>query len=155
MRRLLLLMLAIFVLLILPQAVRQEGTVVQPHEDLINRRIYAYRGWQSSGFRINQGDWVQIQAEGTWLYTPDEHHGPEGHAVFPAPDFYPLPHVPGGVLIGRIGEMGPPLLISRGTNFSAETHGILYLRINDDILSDNDGWVSVQIDVTTAVANGE
>ena len=28
----------------------------------------------------------------------------------------------------------------------AQEHGILFLRINDDILTDNDGWVAVQID---------
>ena len=83
--------------------VRQE-TLAQP-------RVFAYRGWQSIGVQLNEGDFVTIRARGEWLYTPGEYHGPEGHARFPAPSFYPLSNpggyerthaVPGGVLIGRM-----------------------------------------------------
>lgn len=128
--------------------VRQE-TLTQP-------RIFAYRGWQSMGVQLEKDDSVTIRARGTWLYTPGEYHGPEGHARYPAPSFYPLPHVermgpgvPGGVLIGRIGENGAPFLVGRGTRVQAAERGKLYLRINDDILSDNEGWVEVQVRVET------
>ena len=148
MGRLLLLGLALFLLLMLPGAVRRELTVAQFHTDFTDKRIYAYRDWQSTGVRIDQGDWLQVEATGEWLYTPDEYHGAEGHAVFRAPSFYPLPQTAGGTLIGRIGEIGRPFLVGKGADLRAQEHGILYLRINDDILSDNDGWVAVQIDVT-------
>ncbi len=47
------------------------------------------------------------------------------------------PHsVPGGVLIGRIGEDGPPFR-GRGTTVRAEKQGALYLRVNDE-LTDNE-----------------
>ena len=54
----------------------------------------------------------------------------------------------GGALIGRIGETGGRFVVGERLNMQATQHGILYLRINDDILSDNDGWVAVRIDVT-------
>jgi hypothetical protein len=118
-------------------------------EALHGPRIYAYRSWQSLGIFVKQGDRIDIQAQGTWLYTPDEYHGPEGHARYPAPAFYPLSGVPGGVLIGRIGETGQPFLVGRHTTWVAERDGLLYLRINDDLLGDNEGSVAVAVTVTS------
>ncbi|MDY7079198.1 MAG: hypothetical protein SXV54_19970 [Chloroflexota bacterium] len=116
-------------------------------ESLTGPRIFAYRGWQSVGTRVREGDQVRILAEGTWLYTPGEYHGPEGHRRYSSPVFYPLPNVPGGALIGRIGEDGQPFYVGKRTHWWASESGILYLRIDDDILSDNDGWVSVEVTV--------
>jgi hypothetical protein len=122
---------------------------VTRQEDLSQPRVFAYRGWQSVGTRVNEGDEVRIEAYGEWLYTPGEMHGPEGHARYPAPTFYPIPNVPGGVLIGRIGETGQPFVVGRGTVVQARQTGTLYLRINDDLLGDNWGWVAVDVDVTS------
>lgn len=113
-------------------------------------RIYAYRGWQSVGVQVHPGDWVYLRARGTWLYTPDEYHGPEGHRRYSAPSFYPIPGIPGGALIGRIGDTAEPFVVGRGGGYRAEESGLLYLRINDDILSDNEGYVNVEISVTQA-----
>jgi hypothetical protein len=57
--------------------------------------------------------------------------------------------VPGGLLIGRIGQNGAPFWVGKGTTVQAQEAGDLYLRINDDILSDNDGWVETQVWVET------
>ena len=119
------------------------------HEVLMNPRIYAYRGWQSVGVQVYAGDMVYLRAQGTWLYTPDEYHGPEGHARYPAPSFYPIPGVPGGILIGRIGELGQPFVVGRGGAYPVREPGLLYLRINDDILSDNEGYVGVEVSVVS------
>ncbi|HUM37662.1 MAG TPA: hypothetical protein PLQ85_12395 [Anaerolineae bacterium] len=120
--------------------VRQE-TLAQP-------RIYAYRDWQSTGLMLHTGDRVYIRARGTWLYTPGEYHGPEGHAKYRAPNTYPIPAIPGGILLGRIGDAGQPFAVGRGRTVVADREGLLYLRINDDILSDNAGYVEVEITVT-------
>jgi hypothetical protein len=122
-------------------------------EDMSAPKIYAYRDWQTVGIQLEGGDIVHIRARGTWLYTPDEHHGPEGHADHPAPDTYPIGgySVPGGVLLGRIGEDGPPFIVSRGRTVTADKAGALYFRINDDILSDNEGYVTVELEVETPV----
>ncbi|MDE0199702.1 MAG: hypothetical protein OXK78_15970 [Caldilineaceae bacterium] len=148
MRKLLLLAGAVAVLVTLVKAAPRALTVSQRHGDLIAKQIYAYRDWQSTGVRIDQGDRIQIEAEGEWLYTPDEYHGPAGHPRFPAPSFYPVATGSGGALIGRIGDTGGRFVVGERLNMQATQHGILYLRINDDILSDNDGWVAVRIDVT-------
>ncbi len=148
MRRLLLLVGAVLLLAMLQGTVRRGLAVSRFHSELIEKRVYAYRDWQSTGVRVNQGDLVEIEASGEWLYTPEEYHGPEGHAVFVAPGFYPVAGAAGGALLGRIGEAGQLFNVGAGATFQAWEHGILYLRINDDILSDNDGWVSAQVDVT-------
>ena len=119
-------------------------------DDLSQPRIYAYRDWQSVGVQLSPGDVVRLRAAGTWLYTPGEYHGPEGHHKYRAPDTYPINGVAGGVLLGRIGEDGPPFIVGRGKTFVADREGFLYLRINDDILSDNEGYVAVEIEVTPA-----
>jgi hypothetical protein len=117
-------------------------------EWLARPRIFAYRDWQSVGVRVNPGDMLHIRAEGTWSYTPGEYHGPAGHPRYGAPGFYPLPHVPGGALIGRIGEEGEPFYVGKGVNWPVTRSGTLYLRIDDDILSDNEGWVTVEVAVS-------
>ena len=148
MRKILLLAGAVAVLVTLAQTAQRTLSVSRAHSDLIAKQIYAYRDWQSTGVRIDQGDRVEIEAQGEWLYTPGEFHGPAGHPIFPAPRFYPISSGAGGALIGRIGENGPRFVVGERVTMQAREHGILYLRINDDILSDNDGWVAVHIDVT-------
>ena len=147
MRKLLTLAGAAAVLIALMQSAPQALTVSQHHSDLLAKRIYAYRDWQSTGIRIDSGDRLKITASGQWLYTPNEFHGPAGHPRFPAARFYPISRGAGGALIGRIGTSGSGFVVGDAVNMQTQEHGILYLRINDDILSDNDGWVAVQIDV--------
>ena len=123
------------------------------HSMLDDIRIYAYRDWQSTGLRIQQGDLLTLEAEGTWLYTPGEYNGPEGHRRYRAPSFYPLPSVPGGALIGRIGEDGDLRYVGDRAQWRAQSGGLLYLRIDDDILSDNEGFVTVNVQIHSAQAD--
>ena len=116
-------------------------------ESLLERKIYAYRDWQSVGLRVHPDEIVHIRASGTWLYTPGEYHGPDGHPRFPAPAYYPLARAPGGVLLARVGEHGKPIHIGKRSNIRPNSFGLLYFRINDDILGDNDGYVVVEIEV--------
>ena len=117
-------------------------------ESLTSPRIFAYRDWQSVGVRVQEGDTLQIRAKGIWLYTPGEYHGPEGHARYRAPGFYPLPGVRGGALIARIGEDGKPFYVGGRSTHWVDKVGTLYLRIDDDILGDNEGYVTVEVTVT-------
>jgi hypothetical protein len=120
----------------------------QKAESLSNPRIYAYKDWQSIGIQVNLGDRVDIRAEGTWLYTPGEYHGPEGHRFYRAPNTYPINAAAGGILLGRIGEDGPIFIVGKGRTLFVDRSGLLYFRINDDILSDNEGYVSLEVSVT-------
>ncbi len=126
----------------------------QNQEALIVNRIYAYRGWQSTGIQLRQDDWFTVRAQGTWLYSPYAGpNGPEGHRRFLAPGFYPLPGVGGGSLIGRVGEDGPAFYVGRGMSGRVERNGLLYLRIDDDLLGDNIGNVTIQVTVTSPTPN--
>jgi hypothetical protein len=37
-------------------------------------------------------------------------------------------------------------VIGKAAELQAQEHGILFLRINNDILTDDDGWGAVQVD---------
>jgi len=115
--------------------------------DLREQRIYAYQNWQSTGVYLHPGDVFTVRASGEWSYTPGEFNGPGGHRRYRAPDFYPLPNVRGGCLIGRIGEEGKVFFVGDRLSRPAGAQGLLYLRIDDDILSDNVGWMVVEVTV--------
>jgi hypothetical protein len=116
-------------------------------ETMAQTQIYAYRGWQSTGVRLEAGEEASIRAEGLWLYTPGEWHGANGHSRYPAPSWYPITNAPGGVLVGRVGESGDPQQLGDYGRVYAWEGGMLYLRINDDILSDNQGSLFISIEV--------
>jgi hypothetical protein len=114
--------------------------------DLLTHAVYAYRQWQSTGVTLNAGDLFTIRAEGEWEYSPFVgFHSARGGR--PAPSYYPLPQVPGGALIGRIGEAGNPFYVGPRLTNSASSAGLLYLRINDDLLGDNAGQLKLEIRV--------
>ena len=142
-------LLTLFAFIGLIGVVTGETVAPVPQKSLAVPRIFAYRAWQSVGVRVREGDELRIRARGSWMYTPGEYHGPEGHARYSAPAFYPLPGVPGGALIGRVGENGEPFLVGRGGVWWMRESGLLYLRIDDDILSDNDGAVTVEVTVVS------
>jgi hypothetical protein len=111
--------------------------------------VYAYRQWQSTGLYLETGDQVRLTASGQWSYSPVVGlHGPEG--ALPAPDYYPLPRVRGGALLARLGEAGNVFYVGPGLTFQAHDSGFLYLRINDDLLGDNMGKLTLKIEVEPA-----
>ena len=119
-------------------------------ETMAHTQIYAYRGWQSTGIRLAANESVEIKASGEWLYTPGEWHGANGHKRYPAPSFYPLSDVPGGVLLARVGDDGSPQWIGERGTIWANEGGMLYFRINDDLLGDNQGSLELSIEVIPA-----
>ena len=150
MRRLILLIiLPLLALCVLTGMVRSgaRGTIQQA--DLAEKRVYAYRDWQSVGVILHSGDRFTIKAKGEWMYTPiGGYNGPEGHKIYWAPSFYPLPGpITGGCLVGRIGEGGQPFYVGRYYVSTTVSDGTLYLRINDDLLGDNQGFLTVVVTV--------
>ena len=121
------------------------------HSGAEEQRVYAYRGWQSTGLTVFAGDLLNIEAEGEWMYSPEAGmNGPRGHPAFSSPAYYPVPG-PGGSLIGKIGEFGQPFYVGGYVNHLSTVggqaqSGMVYLRINDDLLGDNRGYVTVRID---------
>jgi len=147
-RTVLLMVLALGALMAFGGLVASADWGPQSHESLLVNRVYAYRGWQSTGVQLHKGDRYALRADGIWLYSPYAGpNGPEGHRRYLSPNFYPLPGVGGGSLIGRIGEEGRPFYVGRGLWSQAETNGLLYLRIDDDLLGDNVGSVTINVTV--------
>ncbi len=115
----------------------------------LSHTVYAYRQWQSTGVKLNAGDRFVIRAKGQWTYSPEVGlHGPGGG--LPAPPNYPYPYASGGALLGRVGESGEAFYVGSRSFGYAEAPGLLYLRINDDLLGDNKGQLSLDIQVTPA-----
>ena len=111
--------------------------------------VYSYRQWQSAGVWLEAGDRVQIRASGQWQYSPAvKPHGPEGGWI--APGYYPVPGALGGALLGRIGENGAPFFVGRRATAYAEKAGMLFFRINDDLLGDNQGKLEITLEVQPA-----
>jgi hypothetical protein len=133
-----LLALGVLVVSMRPEAQRREISRIN--------RVYAYRSWQSTAVYLALGERYSIRARGSWLYSPwAGPNGPGGQRRFRAPAYYPLPNVPGGALIGRIGQKGQPFYVGERMAGRADEHGVLYLRIDDDRLGDNQGWLAVEV----------
>jgi hypothetical protein len=103
--------------------------------------------WTPTGIRVNQGDRLQIQASGQITLQPNN---PKDVAIPPgsliqrfAPNS-PMPKVLAGALIGRI-DGGQPFGIGNLSSIVAPASGMLYLGVNDDVVSDNTGQFNVTI----------
>jgi hypothetical protein len=121
------------------------------HAGLMTQTIQAYRQWQSTGIKLEAGDYVTVRASGEWQYSPLVGlHGPAGG--LPAVSSYPMPSARGGALLGRIGESGERFYVGPRYTGHVRAPGMLYLRINDDLLGDNQGKLDVTIDVIRATA---
>lgn len=151
--------LGVLVWVVLAPAVLCAATLVlrpqewRPHTQDEQRTItiYAYRQWQSTGIDLEPGDQVRISASGEWQYSPYVgRHGPEGGGKPVTVATYPMQGVDGGVLLGRIGETGQEFYVGRGTTWYVDAPGRLMLRINDDLLGDNVGQLTIQVGVTPA-----
>ncbi|MGQ0604492.1 MAG: hypothetical protein ACT4QE_22660 [Anaerolineales bacterium] len=126
---------------------RPETWAPSPHGRLSPNRVYAYRQWQSAGVDVEKGDVITLRATGEWQYSPFVGlHGPEGGGRPVTVPTYPMSGADGGVLLGRIGE-GTPFYVGRGATMVVQEAGRLYFRINDDLLGDNKGQLTVTIEV--------
>lgn len=132
------------------------GWVLRPGEwrpvrrsDQLAYTIFAYRQWQSTGLKLEAGDRYTLRVTGEWQYSPVVGlHGPTGG--MPSVASYPLPGWPGGSLLGRVGETGEPFYVGAKFSGFVQAPGLLYLRINDDLLGDNQGEMRVTVEVVRA-----
>lgn len=125
-----------------------------PQQALTSYKVAAYRDWQSASLFLESGDRYHITAVGEWQYSPIiKLHGPRGNpmATFDyssrafVPPSYPSQMDPGGALLGRVGETGTPFYVGDETWGAAAQPGLLYFRINDDLLGDNVGYLTLSI----------
>ena len=103
--------------------------------------------WTPTGIRVNQGDRLQFKSSGEIQLRPANFNDKATVAGSlsgrTAPNS-PIPSALAGALIGRI-DSGQPWGIGNQTTIIAPASGLLYLGINDDVLTDNSGQFSVTI----------
>jgi len=105
--------------------------------------VAANQAWTDTGITVNAGDKVVFQASGEITYgrspgqtaTPDG--GPDRRAQ------YPVPSVPVGALIGRVGNSAPFGIGTQSQPLPMPASGRLMLGINDNELADNGGAYTV------------
>jgi len=113
--------------------------------------IDSTKEWVNTGIEITKGEVIEMSAEGRFVWKREgrELCGPDGADVYTRSANKPLPDASTGALIARIGtDTKEPFLIGSKKTFVAPTSGKLYIGINDDKMSDNDGeyrvWVKKQ-----------
>ena len=114
-------------------------------------RSYVVSGthdWTDTGIIIKEGDLFEITAEGmiAWKREGREKCNPDGALTYTRRGNRPLLEIPTGALIARIGvDPKESFLVGSGRKIIAYKSGKLYLGINDDNTSDNDGEFRVWI----------
>jgi hypothetical protein len=103
--------------------------------------------WTNTGFNVSRGQFLRFEPSGEIrLSTNGEDIGrPAGALSARHADRAPIPSIPVGALIGRIGN-GQPFSIGDTTNaFDMPDNGRLFLGVNDDHVQDNSGNYVVRV----------
>jgi hypothetical protein len=103
--------------------------------------------WTNTGFTVSRGQMLRFEPSGEirLSFNGDDVARPAGALSFRFADKAPIPTVPAGALIGRIGN-GQPFPIGDTTQgFDMPDTGRLFLGINDDHVADNSGNFVVRV----------
>jgi len=107
------------------------------------RRVPGNTRWLDTGLDVRQGERFTLQTSGTvFLLGNEMEAAPAGVSDGSRAGGAPMPDLPLGALIGRVGN-GRPFGIGDQTSISMPAIGRLYLGINDDNPSDNQGEFTV------------
>jgi hypothetical protein len=109
-------------------------------------RVSARQSWVDTGITVRQGQNVRFQTVGQVQLSTDpaDVATSAGRSERPAMNA-PMPSVPAGALIGRIGPTGEAFAIGNLATVAMPGTGRLYLAVNDDELSDNAGGYEVTL----------
>lgn len=105
--------------------------------------------WTDTGITVRAGDRLRVQADGTVTLSnnTDDVADIAGARSGRRAANAPLPQMPAGGLIARIGDSEPFFVGDRNRLERAATSGRLFLGVNDDHLPDNRGEFRVTISV--------
>lgn len=112
--------------------------------------VAAKRDWTSTGLIVKRGDRVTINASGTVTLDSggERTSGPEGIETSDARKL--LPDQPTGALIAVIGADNDEFIfVGRTAEFIATRDGLLFLSVNEGVLSDNTGSYKAVIEIET------
>ena len=107
--------------------------------------IPANQQWTETDVIVRDGETLELRVTGDIEYAPNARVSAAGapRRTAGGPDV-PLPSAPAGALIGRV-DNGAPFVIGRNTSVRMPSNGTLFLGINDDTVSDNNGAFRVVI----------
>jgi hypothetical protein len=109
-------------------------------------RVPGKSDWVSTGLNVRQGQRIEIRSSGEVQLSSESGNiaRPAGSVKGSYTPGAPLPNALMGALIGRVGNSAP-FGIGDQSSFSAPASGLLFLRVNDDGLSDNSGEFVVEL----------
>jgi hypothetical protein len=114
------------------------GRTTGVREPARNVVVSARQQWVDTGIDLRAGDFLHVTAVGQISWAPGA-KPVDANGFDPAGPNTPLPGAGAGGLIGRIGNT-PAFMVGANLNgHRANTAGRLYLQVNDDLLSDNQG----------------
>lgn len=103
--------------------------------------------WTNTGFTVSRGQMLRFEPSGEirLSFNGDDVARPAGALSFRFAEKAPIPTIPAGALIGRVGN-GQPFSIGDTTQaFDMPNTGRLFLGVNDDHVADNSGNFVVRI----------
>jgi len=105
--------------------------------------------WQASGVRLEAGQRLVAVATGQYVFHLDGFEcGPAGvPEAEAATGSWPESALTGLALIGRIGATGEAFVVGERVERSVQRAGELYMRVNDDIVDENSGTLTVAVEV--------
>jgi Ca2+-binding EF-hand superfamily protein len=100
--------------------------------------VNARQQWVDTGIDLRAGDFLYVTATGRVSWAPAANYT-EANGADPAGPNAPLPGAGAGGLIGRIGNSQVFMVGANLDGHRANTAGRLFLQVNDDLLTDNQG----------------
>lgn len=113
-------------------------------------RLSARERWVDTGITVRQGQNIGFQTSGQVQLSTDGNDVAQSHGRDRTAAAAPVPSAPAGALIGRIGPSGQPFAIGNLSTVAMPGTGRLYLGINDDELSDNNGSFEVVLSASSS-----
>jgi hypothetical protein len=114
--------------------------------------VVGKRDWTSSGLIVKRGDRLRITASGEVTLDPStgKTSGPEGVDDLTDPKKL-MPDQPTGALIGVIGADNDDFIfIGKSAEFTAVRDGLLFLSVNEGVLTDNSGTYRASIELQSS-----
>ena len=106
--------------------------------------VQANQQWNDAGITVKKGDRIAFSTSGQISYGQGMTAGPDGNGSLRRPD-YPVPAMPVGGLIGRVGNGTPFPIGSNAQPIVMPNDGRLMLGVNDNELDDNSGAFTVTV----------
>jgi hypothetical protein len=108
-------------------------------------RVEANRRWTDTGLMVQPGERISFNTSGTIEFGRGMNTGPDGDKGLGGRPGYALRDMPVGGLIGRVGNSAPFAIGSTQSPITMPTGGRLFLGVNDDDYSDNNGGYDVNV----------